>query len=128
MKTSTIYFAKMVLVSLIVSLPWSLCAQLEEINSGQRSASVQHERNYRYTSSAQPDTITIKVISPYGQMQALPVNASEVKAMEQIDFQLDTKHWTPGTYQIIAEGKYGRHFKRLKVLAREPKEIRPGKK
>ena len=104
----------------LIGLPISASAQLEEVSSKRRSAQKSHERSYRFTAQAQSDTVTIKVINPRGEMQVLPVHAAEVEANGQLNFQLNTTHWLPGTYHIVAEGKHKMYSRRLKIFPTEP--------
>ena len=82
--------------------------ELSEITSAQQNGQTQiHMKQFRYAATAKTDTVTVKVINPRGEMQTLSANDQEIKAGSYFDFSLNTKHWRPGTYHIIAEGRQG---------------------
>ncbi len=113
MKTSKI-MQNVLVLAVLSTIPFLATAQLEEVKSNQRGAE-RSEKKYRYTALATNDTVTIKVINPRGEMQALPAHNLAVQAGGTFDFNLNTNHWRPGNYQVIAEGRRETYTQRLNI-------------
>jgi len=77
--------------------------QIEQIKKTKRSAVLQMEK-FRYTSPIN-DTISIKIVSPQGSLQSMPVKDRPVIANEEVDFSFNTKYLPKGQYRILVEGK-----------------------
>ena len=62
--------------------------------------------------SAQADTISVKVINPKGEIQAIPVRNRSLINATKLDFRFNTRFWAEGRYTILVENKE-------KVIARK---------
>ncbi len=105
-----------ILGCLIFLVPLTVQAQLVEMTSNQRARST-HVKAYRYTLQERPDTVTIRVINPRGELQAMPVIDQAIHPREKIDFQFNTKNWLPGHYHVVVRGKHTQSNNRFKIFA-----------
>ena len=90
-------------------------AQLEEVVTNQGGQYPKTNKSYRFTAAELADTVTVKIINPRGQMQALPVREAKMAALSSLDFGFDTKHWIAGQYHIVVDGRRGKYSKRFKI-------------
>ena len=103
---------------ILFSVLWILIAipafcQIEELPAP-RSLD-QAKRTFRITTDIQ-DTCTVKIISPRGEIQSVPVVERSLVAGGQLELALDTQFWRPGWYRIVAKFKRGRiETKRIQV-------------
>ncbi|MCB0688667.1 MAG: hypothetical protein KDC53_19145 [Saprospiraceae bacterium] len=76
-------------------------------------------RGYKYVfKSPRNDTITIKIVDPWGKLISTPLQNKVLAAQESVPFEFKSNFWKRGNYQIIVESKSGdRHFNKLSVDA-----------
>ena len=76
-------------------------------------------RFYQFT-SAESDTISIKVINPRGEIQTIPVRKQPSSSASKLDFRFNTRYWEKGRYTIVVENKKGTMYtKRMEVKRKE---------
>ncbi len=106
-----------ILACLLLLVPMTGRAQLVEMKSSQRAQSAGDVKGYRFTLQQRPDTVTIRVVNPRGELQTMPVIDLAMDPAEKIEFQLNTTNWIPGEYHIVVEGKHTQSNKRFKIFA-----------
>lgn len=99
----------LLIIGLVITMLTASDAQIEELGATTQGDGSVTGYRYKFTSNVE-DTISIKIVDPWGELVSVPFNRQAILNNQSLSFEFNRRFWRKGEYHLIVEGIKGHRF------------------